>query len=34
MTLSGWLLIIFSWVLILGMASFCFKKTLVKKELK
>lgn len=34
MTLSGWILLIFSWGLILGVAIFCFIKVLAAKDLK
>lgn len=34
MTVAGWILLILSWVLILGMTAFCFIKVLTKKKLK
>jgi hypothetical protein len=34
MTSGGWVFIIFSWGIILGLAAFCFKKVFSKKELK
>jgi hypothetical protein len=34
MTVGGWILVIFFWGLILGVAIFCFKKIFARKELK
>lgn len=34
MTPAGWIMLIVSWTLILGMAIFCFIKVLSKKNLK
>jgi len=34
MKIEGWLFIIFSWGIILGLTVFCFKKVFSKKELK
>lgn len=34
MTPGGWVLLIFSWGLILALAGFCFIKVLGKKEMK
>jgi len=32
MNLFGWLFLIFSWALILGLCAFCFYRVLVEKE--
>jgi len=34
MNLAGWVFIIFSWILILGLTAFCFFKVFAKKEMK
>jgi hypothetical protein len=34
MKLTGWIFIIFSWGLIIGMLTFCFIKVFSKKEAK
>lgn len=34
MNIKGWLFLILSWGLILGIAVFCFGKVISKKELK
>jgi len=34
MKISGWVFLIFSWGIILGLTVFCFKKVFSKKELK
>jgi hypothetical protein len=34
MTIGGWILLIFFWGMILGLATFCFKKVFTKKEFK
>jgi hypothetical protein len=34
MTIGGWILVIFSWGMILGISIFCFIKVFAKKELK
>jgi len=34
MKIEGWVFIIFSWGIILGLTAFCFKKVFSKKELK
>jgi len=34
MKLTGWIFIIFSWGLIIGMFVFCFVKVFSKKEIK
>jgi hypothetical protein len=34
MTIGGWILIILFWGIIIGVATFCFKKVFAKKELK
>lgn len=34
MTIAGWILLIASWGLILGMAVFCFTRVFTKKKMK
>ena len=34
MTIGGWILLILSWGMILGVSIFCFKKVFTKKEFK
>ncbi len=34
MKLNGWVFIIFSWGIILGLTIFCFKNVFAKKELR
>jgi len=34
MEIGGWILLLISWGVILGLATFCFKKIFNKKELK
>jgi len=34
MSITGWIFLIFSWGMILGLTIFCFIKVFLKKELK
>jgi len=34
MKIGGWILLLFSWGMIVGLATFCFKRIFSKKELK
>jgi len=34
MSLSGWIFMLASWIIIIGLSSFCFFRVFSKKELK